>query len=139
MQKPTKHKKIKLIALAIAACAVLLVIPVMFVPTSSVQKESKEQDANNRIVQIQDFLTGNVSRVSELTAQLDRLSAENRELQLAIAQKTAENEKLEGRVKEFSNALLAVEVDLDTMVKTEYISLLVERVRNPIIESTEDP
>jgi predicted RNase H-like nuclease (RuvC/YqgF family) len=139
MEKPTKNKTIKLIALAIAACTVLLVIPVMFVPSSSVQKEPEEQDANNNLIQTQAFLAGNVSRVSELTEELERLSEENDQLKSVIVQKTAENEKLEGQVKEWSNAFLSVEADLDAMVKSEYVSLLVERLRNPIPESTEDP
>ena len=139
MQKQTKRKTIKLLVLAIVACVVLLVTPVVFVPSSSVQEETNKQDERNHVVQLQDFLYGNVSRVSELTTQLARLSEENRELQSVIAQKTAESEKLEGQVKEFSKAFSAVEADLDAMVKTEYISLLVERIRNPLIESTEDP
>lgn len=139
MQKQINRKTIKLLALAIAVCVVLLVTPAVFVPSSSVQEETNKQDESKYVVQLQDFLDGNVSRVSELTTQLDRLSEENRELKSVIDQKTAENEKLEGQVIEFSKAFSAVEADLDAMVKTEYISLLVERIRNPVIESTEDP
>lgn len=139
MQKPTKRKTIKLIALAIAACVVLLVLPATFLPSSSVQKEIDAQDVNNQLTQTQETLDEYVSQVPDLSAQLVKLSEENQKLQSVISQKTAENERLEGQVKELNNAISTIEADLDAMVKSEYIALLVERLRNPVPDSTENP
>jgi peptidoglycan hydrolase CwlO-like protein len=139
MQKPTKRKTIKLIALAIAACVVLLMLLATFMTSSSVQKEIEAQDVDSQLTQTQETLDENVSQVPDLTAQLMELSEENRKLQSVIFQKTAENEKLEGQVKELNSAISTIEADLDAMVKSEYIALLVERLRNPAPDSTENP
>jgi peptidoglycan hydrolase CwlO-like protein len=139
MQKPTKRKTIKLIALAIAACVVLLMLLATFMTSSSVQKEIEAQDVDSQLTQTQETLDENVSQVPDLTAQLMKLSEENRKLQSVIFQKTAENEKLEGQVKELNSAISTIEADLDAMVKSEYIALLVERLRNPAPDSTENP
>ena len=139
MQKMNKSKKIKITALAIVACVVFLAISIRSVPSSSIPKEPEEQAVSNPIVETQNSLTENLSRISELEEQLVKLSEENRQLQSVVTQKSSENEKLESQVKEWSETFRELEANLDALEKTEYISMLVEQMRNPVMEPTENP
>ncbi len=139
MQKTTKSKKIKVTALAIVTCVVFLAISIRSVPSSSIPKEPEEQDVSNPLVENQNSLAENLSRISELEEQLVKLNEENRQLQSVITQRSSENEKLESQVKEWSETFRTLEADLDALEKTEYIRLLVEQTRNPMMEPTENP
>ncbi len=139
MQKTTKSKKIKITALAIVTCVVFLAISIRSVPSSSIPKKPEEQDVSNPLVENQNSLAENLSRISELEEQLVKLNEENRQLQSVITQKSSENEKLESQVKEWSETFRTLEADLDALEKTEYIRLLVEQTRNPMMEPTENP
>lgn len=139
MQKTNKNKKIKFVALAIATSIIFLVIPVMFARSSLVQEEPEEQDVSNTLVETQNSIEENLSRISELEGQVVKLSEENRQLQSVVTQKSTENEELQSQVKEWSDTFRSLQADLDALEKSEYVSLIVEQLRNPVMEQTETP
>ncbi len=88
---------------------------------------------------LREQLNGNVSLVSNLTAQIDGLNKEVLELKSIVNQTNLENEELKKQVQELNDCLDKIDAELKGLAQTEEIVNLVQRLRNSPLTSTEIP
>ena len=139
MQGDNKSKKILRISGVAMVCLLLLSLSYMSVRSSPVENYSKSEVLSSQVSQPEECLEGNVSQVVNLTAQIAKLNEEIRELESVITQQNAENEKLKQQINNLKGALTDVESQLECLVQTEQIALLIERLRDPPVESIAVP
>jgi septal ring factor EnvC (AmiA/AmiB activator) len=101
--------------------------------------DTKAKITDNQISQLQNYLSGNVSQVSNLTTQINSLNEEIQRLELTISEKNNQNEKLNEQVKDLTNALNQIDAELENIERTEQIKLLIERLQNQPQEPTYIP
>ncbi len=139
MQRATKSKKILRISGVAIVCLLLFSMSYMRASSSPVENDSKSDVLSAQVSQLEGCLEGNVSQVVKLTDQIAKLNEEIRELESVITRQNTENEKLKQQVKNLKGALTDVESQLEGLVQTEQIALLVERLRDPPAESMPVP
>ena len=94
---------------------------------------------SSQVSQLEGCLEGNVSQVANLTAQIAKLNEEIRELESVITQQNTENEKLKQQINNLKGSLTDIESQLECLVQTEQIALLIERLRDTALESIAVP
>ena len=83
----------------------------------------------SEIIQLEDCLSGNVSQISVLTAEIASLNKDILGLRSIAAQENAESGKLKQKIGELTGLLDQVKAELEGLVEAEEIYLVVNRVR----------
>lgn len=131
----TKSKKILMISGVAIVCSLLFTMSYLSVNSSPVENGPKSDVLSSQVIQLEECLEGNVSQVMELTVQITKLNKEISELKSIITQQNTENEKLKQQINNLDGVLTDVENQLKGLMQTEQIALLVERLRDPPVES----
>ena len=117
----------------------MLTISYLAATSHTTEKDTEAFVLDSQSSQLQNYLSGNASQVSNLTAQVKNLSDEVLQLKSAIAQKNSENEKLNQQVIDLRKSLNKILGELDALDRTEQIYNLIQSLNNPPPELTDTP